>query len=269
MNTARRAGTVAMISMVAMMLGGTALALRAETTPAPLHERCAIEPSDEAGKFRLSVDRDDCGDRRWCGSNSFQNSFTGLTGITESDFSREGAHLTATFAAEAGTFVCAGTVFDGELRGDATFTPDAEFVDRMAQMGFRGYDAEKLMANAFIGVGSAWARSIKDTGIGGITIDNLLALRIFKVTPEYIRGFTSLGYELPDADKVVALSVQKVDPEEVRQIRALGYQPTLDELIQIRIFKITPDFIRSMQARGFHNLTIAKLVQMKIFKLDE
>jgi hypothetical protein len=268
MNPARRMRMIAMAIVVLGGAGGATLMLRAQASLAPLHDRCAIENSEEAGKFRLSVDKDDCGDERHCGHN-FQDSFTGLTGITEGDLSREGAHLTATFAAEAGTFVCSGTVHGGELQGEAIFTPDAGYVERMAQMGFTGYDSEKLLAYAFIGVGSAWARSIKDTGVGGITIDNLLALRIFKVTPEYIRGFTSLGYELPDADKLVALSVQKVDPDEVRQIRGLGYQPTLDELIQIRIFKITPAFIRSMQARGFHNLTIAKLVQIKIFNLAE
>jgi hypothetical protein len=55
----------------------------------------------------------------------------------------------------------------------------------------------------------------------------------------------------------------------VRQIRALGLKPTLDELIQIRIFHITPDFVHRMQDRGLKNLTISKLVQIKIFKLDE
>jgi len=55
----------------------------------------------------------------------------------------------------------------------------------------------------------------------------------------------------------------------VKQIRALGYQPTIDQLIQIRIFKITPDFIRRMQARGLKDLTIDKLVQIRIFKLAD
>ena len=243
-----------------------AVALCAET-PTPLHGRCTVGRSQETGKFCVSIDTENC-EARHCGS-SFHEPFTGLTGISIDDLSREGAHLTATYTAEAGTFVCAGTVHDGELNGDATFTPDGRFVDRMAQIGLSGYDSQKLLAYAFIGVDSAWARSMKDTGVRGITTDNLLALRIFKVTPEYVHAFTSLGYEMADANKLIALSVQKVDPEEVRQIRALGYDPTLDELIQIRIFKITPEFIRSVQARGFHNLTIAKLVQMKIFKLDE
>jgi len=55
----------------------------------------------------------------------------------------------------------------------------------------------------------------------------------------------------------------------VKQIRDLGFKPTLDELIQIRIFHITPEFVHHMQGRGLKDLTIAKLVQIKIFKLDE
>ena len=37
----------------------------------------------------------------------------------------------------------------------------------------------------------------------------------------------------------------------------------------MRIFKVTPDFIHRMQDRGFNNLTIAKLVQIRIFNLAD
>ena len=110
---------------------------------------------------------------------------------------------------------------------------------------------------------------MKQTGISGINVDNLLALRIFKVDPAYIKSITALGYDLPAADQLIALKVQGVNAEEVRKIRALGFQPTLDELVQIRIFHITPDFIERMRERGLKDLTIAKLVQIRIFKLDE
>jgi len=49
----------------------------------------------------------------------------------------------------------------------------------------------------------------------------------------------------------------------------LGYQPNADELIQMRIFKVTPDFIQRMHDRGLGNLTISKLVQIRIFKLAD
>ena len=79
----------------------------------------------------------------------------------------------------------------------------------------------------------------------------------------------SLGYPPPSAEKLIALRVQGVNPAEIKQVQAMGYHPTIDELIQMRIFKITPDFIERMKAKGFENLTIAKLVQIRIFKLAE
>lgn len=237
--------------------------------PAPIHARCSIGPSDHEGQFSLRVWEGDCDGDQHCSTNFSHDPFSRLTGITRADLSRDGAPLTATMSAEAGTFTCSGTVHEGVLTGQSVFTPDPAFVERMERMGFSGYTAEKLEAYAFMDVRSGWVKSLQQTGVNGLTVDNLIAMRIFNVDPSYIASLTALGYPMPDADKLIALRVQRVDPEEIRQIRALGLQPTLDELIQIRIFGITPEFVRTMQARGLKDLTIAKLVQIKIFKLDE
>jgi hypothetical protein len=240
----------------------------------PIHARCSIGPSDsdQPGAFRISIydrDEDDCFDGRRCSSRFSHDPFTRLTGITLSDLARDGAHLTATLAAEAGDFTCTGTVHESVLRGESVFTPAQAFVDRMERMGFSGFTSDKLEAYAFLNVQTDWVRSLQQTGVKGMSEGNLLAMRIFNVEPAYISSITSLGYPMPDADKLIAFRVHKVDPEEIRQIRALGYQPTIDDLIQIRIFHITPEFIRKMQDRGFKDLSLHKLVQIKIFKLDE
>ncbi len=236
---------------------------------APLQAKCAIGAGEDAGKLSLHIYDRDCDGGRHCGSNFNSESLSRFTGITPADLAHEGTKLTATLAAEAGTFTCSGTVHEGELSGTSLFTPDAAFVEKMDRMGYTGLDSEKLQAYAFIGVESAWVQSMKQTGVQGMNIDNLLALRIFKVDPEYVHGITALGYDLPNADQLVGLKVQGVNADEVRKIRALGFEPTLDELVQIRIFHITPDFIQRMQERGMKNLTIAKLVQIRIFKLAE
>ena len=247
----------------------TAFALPAQTL-APIHAKCAISRSKDVNKFSLHVsDGDECSTDNHCGSNFNTETMSRFTGITAADLDRDAAHLVATLADEAGTFTCTGTVHDGELYGDALFTPDSSFVDRMARLGFTGYDSQKLEACTFLNVTSEYAQSLQQAHIKGITTDNLIALRIFKVDPAYAQSFVDMGYEQPDADKLIALKVQGVNVDEVRQIRALGYQPTLDELIQIRIFRVMPDFIQRMQARGFKNLTIAKLVQIRIFNLAE
>lgn len=236
---------------------------------APLRATCSIGPSEESGKFSLHIDNGGCHGDRHCGNNFSNESIDRFTGISLSDLSREGAHLTATLAAEAGKFTCTGVVHGQVLSGNSLFTPNAAFVERMGQIGFTGFDSEKVQAYAFVNVGSSFAQSIQQAGIRGITIDNLIALRIFNVDTAYAQSITALDYPLPDAGQLIGLKVQGVNAAEVREIRALGYQPTIDELIQIRIFHITPDFIHRMESRGLKNLTIAKLVQIRIFKLDE
>jgi len=258
------------ISQLVMItaFAGSAIAMQAGTLE-PIRQGCTISVGEKAGTFRLETDNGDCSGHKHCGTNMSDVSMTRFTGVSIADLAQPGAHLTATLAAEAGTFTCTGTVKDLELSGNAVFTPDAAFVARMEKIGFSGFDSEKLMAYAFLDVQSGWARSLKELDIHDITVDNLIALRVFNVDPAYVRSITSLGYDLPTADQLISLRVQGVNGEEVREIRALGYQPTLDQLVQIRIFKITPDFIQHMQARGFKNLTIDKLVQIRIFKLAD
>jgi hypothetical protein len=254
---------------LAFALAASPLALSAQSL-APIHAKCEIGPGQDSSRLSLHVfDNTGCAEGRHCGSNSHDEISSRFTGITLADFDRDGTRLIATLAGEAGNFTCTGTIHDHALFGDALFTPSSAFVDRMAKLGFTGYDSQKLEAYTFLDVTSDFARSLQQADIKGLTTDNLIALRIFKVDPAYAQSFVSMGYERPDADKLIALKVQGVNPDEVRQIRALGLQPTLDELIQIRIFHITPDFVHRMQDRGLKNLTISRLVQIKIFKLDE
>lgn len=251
---------------LAVLLSFASMAVHAETK---MRTHCVIGASDTPGKLSLQIDDGDCPSGQRCGSNFSNESFSRFTGISLSDLSREGESLTATLAAEAGTFTCTGTVHDRSLSGVARFVPNAAFVSRMETMGFSGLNDEKLQAYAFVNVESEYVHSLQQTGIKGITTDNLIALRIFNVDSTYARSIKDLGFDLPTADQLIAFRVQGVDAAEVREVRALGYQPTLDELVQMRIFHINPDFIRRMQSRGLKNLTIAKLVQIRIFKLDE
>jgi hypothetical protein len=256
-------------SLLALSVVASTLLVMPAAASGPIGSNCYLSIGEKSGTFRLQTDDGDCHGHRSCGNNMSDLPSSRFTGITVADFANQGAHLTATLAAEAGAFTCTGTIQNSELDGVTAFTPNGAFVARMEKMGFSGYDDQKLFAYTLFDVKTEWVQALQQLGIRGMDSDNLIALRIFHVDPAFVNGLTSLGYAVPDADKLVALSVQGVNADEVRQIRNLGYQPTLDELIQIRIFKITPDFIQRMQARGLKNLTIEKLVQIRIFKLAD
>src|SRR5580658_7669106 len=254
--------------LVLSALAAASLATQAAASEVTNHY-CYISIGEKSGTFRLQTDDGNCHGHRGCGNNMSDLPSSRFTGITIADFANSGAHLTATLAAEAGTFTCTGAIQNGELSGTTAFTTNPAFVAHMQKLGFTEYDDQKLFAYTLFDVNTPWVQSLQQLGIRGMDSDNLIALRIFHVDPAFVKGLTALGYAVPDADKLVALSVQGVNADEVRQIRALGYQPTVDQLIQIRIFKVTPEFIQRMQARGLKNLTIDKLVQIRIFKLAD
>jgi hypothetical protein len=112
-------------------------------------------------------------------------------------------------------------------------------------------------------------QQLQTAGVTDMDSGKLIALRIFKITPDYVHSMDALGYSHHEAGKLIAFGVHHVNPDEVKQYRAMGYDPTADQLIQMRIFKVTPEFIHRMQDRGFNNLTISKLVQIRIFKLAD
>jgi hypothetical protein len=145
----------------------------------------------------------------------------------------------------------------------------------MKAAGFDSISPKQLIELRVQGVTPSYAKTVKQQ-YPAATVGELVQRRTFHIddaflaaAKRHIHSLNALGYPTPDAGKLIAMRVHRVDPEEVKQVRALGYQPTLDELIQMRIFKITPDFIHRMQARGLNNLTISKLVQIRIFNLAD
>lgn len=254
--------------LTAILLASAFTALHAEQLPV-LRGTCSLAHAPDSKDLDLRLVRGGCATEDQCGTEQMQQPANAFTGITPSDLERDGAPLTATMKREAGTLVCAGVAHGSRLEGSYTFTPDATFVSRMETMGFKDLDSEKLEAYTLFGIDTEWIQSLRTAGVGGLDSGKLIALRIFKVDAPYVRSMEALGYPAPEADKLIALRVQKVDPAEVKQIRALGYSPTLDQLVEMRIFQVTPDYIRRMQSKGVSDLTISKLVQMRIFKIAD
>lgn len=257
------------VVLTALLAASTGLFLQAEQQLRTLNGSCSVAATANAAEVDLRLETSGCGGNEHCGFTNTNEPLSAFLGFTLADLRREGAHVDAVLRAEAGTLTCSGAVHDGRLSGAFNFVPDPAFVDRMLQMGYRDLDEEKLQAYTLFRIGLDWVRSLQTAGVSGMDSGNLIALRIFHADTDYIHSLNALGYPTPDAEKLIALRVQRVDTEEVKQIRALGYQPTLDELIEMRIFHITPDFIHRMQARGFNQLTISKLVQIRIFNLAE
>lgn len=261
--------------------------LPAQTLEA-LKGNCTIGVSTRSDKFELLVERGTCpknpdGSRDnsnrnrdsqdRCYTNENDQPFNAFSGFVESDLGRDGAHIEAVISAEAGTLTCSGSIHNFKLSGDFTFTPNPAFAARMLKLGIQGITSENMQTYALFHIQAANIEALQNAGVTPIEPKDVTSFSIFHVDVPFVQSIRALGYDTPTARKLVELKIHGVDPEEVKQIRALGFQPTLDELVKMRIFKVTPDFIRRMKAAGWDTtkqpLTIAKLVKIRTFKLDE
>ena len=221
--------------------------------------------------LEVMLHRGDCSEgQRHCGNDNDSGiPWSRWTGITPASLQQEGAQLDAALAGDAGDLHCAGTVHDAVLAGRYTFTPSAAFVRRMESLGFSGITPEKQQSFLMLDITTTWAQQMKDAGVTGMTTDKLMSLKALRVDLEYIRALAADGYPELNANKLTEMRAVGVTPERIKEARELGFHPNENDLIQMCVFHIDRPFVERMRKHGLTDLTLHKLIQVKIFKLDE
>lgn len=205
-----------------------------------------------------------------CGTSEHSDiAWTRWSGISPQTLQQEGTQLVGEMKGEAGTLLCSGAVHDGVLAGRYRFTPDPAFVEKMAPMGFHEITPRKQEGFLMLDITTAWVQQMKGAGVTDLSTDKLMGLRALQVDSDYVRGMAAAGYPELRAGKLTEMKAVGVTPEKAREARALGFQPTEEELVQMSIFKIDRPFIEKMRSRGLKDLTLAKLIKIKIFRLED
>lgn len=252
------------ILVLGVMLGLSATVAVADTTGT-----CSIRAGRTEGKMSFSSERGDCAAGRNCHESNSDMLWSRWSGVTPQDLEREGATVDARMRAESGEMRCVGTVHDAALRGSYSFTRDEGFLKRMESMGISDVTPDRLEGYAMLDVTTEWVKEMKDAGVTEMTAQKLMGLRALKVDAAYVKAMAAAGYPELRANQLTSMKAVGVSPEKVQAVRAMGYSPTQEELIQMSVFKIDAAFVERMKARGFKDLTIAQLVKIKVFKLDE
>jgi len=247
----------------------------------------SMRPAEDAGQVYFGMTYSRPGHHSQNESDWDITSFIGLD--------RSAAKHDVKFAIDrdAGKFDCAGYFEAGEGAGTFLFTPNPNFAREMAALGFTGIDddrqfamavhdvtlefaramkaekltrldTDKLIAFRIFNVNSAFIRELRAAGIGAEDSDKLIAFRVHGVTPKFVSELRNAGIDAGE-DELIAFRVHGVSPEFVQEVEALGYsKPEPQQLISMRIFDITPKYIADLKARGLKDLTIDKMVQLKV-----
>ena len=139
-----------------------------------------------------------------------------------------------------------------------------EYAREMSQVGFGKLSADDLIACKIHGVSPETIAEFKKQGLKVDSIQDAISYRIFEVTPEFVAGMKAAGFKDLDSKQLLALRVQGVTPDYARSIAQQYPGATVDDVVKTRIFNIDSKFIESAKKHGFNNLTLDKLVQLRI-----
>ncbi|SFS03779.1 hypothetical protein SAMN05421771_0811 [Granulicella pectinivorans] len=255
--------------MMMVLLGGLAMSAQAQMRKG----LCMLSVSE--GKVQqadLVLRRNECSDSEHgsCGTSENSNlAWSRWSGVSASQLGQEGAQLKAAMSGEPGQLVCTGTVHDGILAGRYEFTPNPTFLASMGALGFDDISPSKQEGFLLLDITTDWVKQIKAAGVTELSTGKIMGLRALHVDLDYIHGMAAAGYPELRAGKLTSMKAVGVTPEKVRDAKAMGFQPTEEELIQMSVFKIDRPFLERMKARGMGNATIAQLIKIKIFKLED
>lgn len=139
-----------------------------------------------------------------------------------------------------------------------------EYARAMAMVGFGKPSADDLIACKTQGVSPEYIAQLKQQGLETKSLQDAIAYRIFSVTPDFVAGMKAAGFSNLSSKELLSLRVQGVTPEYARNIRKQFPTATADDLIKTRIFHIDEAFLADAHKHGFDNLSLEKLVQLRI-----
>jgi len=139
-----------------------------------------------------------------------------------------------------------------------------EYARAMSQLGFGKLSADDLIACKIHGVSAEAIAEFKKQGLEVKSIQDAISYRIFNITPEFTDGMSKAGFKNLDSKKLLALRVQGVTPEYAQSIAQQYPGASVDDVIKTKIFHIDADFIAEAKKHGFNNLSLEKLVQLRI-----
>jgi hypothetical protein len=134
----------------------------------------------------------------------------------------------------------------------------------MAQAGLGKPSADELISCKIQGVSPETIAELKRQGLEVKSFNDAVSYQIFKVTPEFVQAMKAAGFSNLDSKKLLSMRVQGITPEYARSVLQQFPGATADQLIESKIFNINGDFIASAKAHGFKDLTMKKLVQIRI-----
>lgn len=174
---------------------------------------------------------------------------------------------------EAGEFVFTGDFEGPEERAEGdgrfTFTPDAHYMSRLAELGTSDLDDDAMIVLAAQDLRTRDVGKLRDKGYGPFDGDELVTIAIFDVTPEYIDDMGRLGFKKIEMDDLVAMRVHGIDREYVEGLREAGVESdSVDDLLGWKVHGIDAEYMADIREYFGSSMSNDDIMAFKIHGVD-
>jgi len=135
-----------------------------------------------------------------------------------------------------------------------------EYVDQMRALGFKP-DVDQLIGMKVQGITPEYVHQLNEMNIH-VDADDLIGMKVQGINADYVRSIRATGLN-PDKDEWISLKVQGVSEDFIKGLQAAGLKPDVEDVVSAKVMGITPQFIELARSRGFKNLYLDKLIQLK------
>lgn len=136
-----------------------------------------------------------------------------------------------------------------------------EYVKEMRGLGLK-LDSDEIIGMKVQGITPEYVREMQGLGLK-LDSDGIIGMKVQGVAPEYVKSIRDLGLN-PDADEIIGMKVQGITPDYLKELQAAGFKVDVDEAIAAKVQGITPEFIAKARSHGFKDLTLDKLIRLKM-----
>jgi len=77
-----------------------------------------------------------------------------------------------------------------------------------------------------------------------------------------VRDIRATGLD-PSVEQLIGMRIQRVTPEFIKALQSSGLKLKTDGVIAAKIMGITPEFIEKARSHGFKDLDLNKLIALK------
>ncbi|SFS03772.1 BlaR1 peptidase M56 [Granulicella pectinivorans] len=151
-----------------------------------------------------------------------------------------------------------------EAIGEKALGVTPEYAKEIAALHMGDPSVHELMSLKAQGITPEYVAQMKASGIAFKDLHEVTSAKAVGVTPEFAKGMAASGFPNMSTHELISMRAQGVTPEYVTWVKKTFPDADMHNVQRAMVFHIDDAFIAKARAHGFNDMSLDKLVKLKM-----